>query len=623
MNKKIILTLFITLFWLLNTNIASAAVTEVVEDTTEAVTETVVPMTEEESCFALLNEKVSTDARFQNITEVMPNWDLTEVLFNESAWSSLDLSTYETFQDYVVENPSHKWKNKKWREDNGLTKYDFFSRRTNIATVIANDRFVVSQVVWFWRNSNFDFPVTAEFKSYGDKYKLEWDNFKEFVLYTHHSITWDFLSCGLFRLIPLEERTYWDVPEEAYFTNTLQWNNEQARLSNNKCSSGFEWEFLSEEDKDYYAMKTNVCALDYGQNDFVKQEILAIAYDNGSDYFNEYDVFQQQVTAMKDTDTTSNGLAEVRAKFLQYLKNNTNLSLVNGDLDNDEMSYNKTKSLLSYVVSKLIPSANAAREFNFDQEYIDSTKGMVMFEALPYELYEKLEKIPSKTFVEYIKLALTPNFEDYIKYRKDNNIVLSSYERVFASCGLSYEERNNVVVDLLEWIEDPENFDPSNVKYSNKKFGDCIIPYPDSENRKTVIEDSFESNKLLAQKLNGTYEAPEVELEITKMIEEENSKKLEYQQKIDKLTNNYNEGLISWDELEQKVNEEKQNLENSLKQIEDKYSKIFMATSETDEYEMIKNTDKKTNPLVYVIVAVLLILWIALLFMAFNKNKNK
>jgi hypothetical protein len=188
---------------------------------------------------------------------------------------------------------------------------------------------------------------------------------------------------------------------------------------------------------------------------------------------------------------------------------------------------------------------------------------------------------------------------------------------------LTYEERNNVVVDLLEWIEDPENFDPSNVKYSNKKFGDCIIPYPDSENRKTVIEDSFESNKLLAQKLNGSYEAPEVEVEITKMIEEENSKKLEYQQNIDKLTNNYNEGLINWEELEQKVNEEKQKLEDSLKQIEDKYSKIFMETSPSDEYEMIKNQDKKTNPLVYVVVAVLLLLWVALLFMAFNKNKNK
>jgi hypothetical protein len=121
-------------------------------------------------------------------------------------------------------------------------------------------------------------------------------------------------------------------------------------------------------------MKTNVCALDYGQNDFVKQEILAIAYDNGSNYFNEYDVFQQQVTAMKDTDTTSNGLAEVRAKFLQYLKNNTSLSLINGNLDNNEMSFNTTKNLLSYIVNKLIPSANAAREFNFDQEYIDSTK---------------------------------------------------------------------------------------------------------------------------------------------------------------------------------------------------------------------------------------------------------
>jgi hypothetical protein len=33
-----------------------------------------------------------------------------------------------------------------------------------------------------------------------------------------------------------------------------------------------------------------------------------------------------------------------------------------------------------------------------------------------------------------------------------------------------------------------------------------------------------------------------------------------------------------------------------------------METSPSDEYEMIKNQDKKTNPLVYVVVAVLLLL---------------
>jgi hypothetical protein len=52
-------------------------------------------------------------------------------------------------------------------------------------------------------------------------------------------------------------------------------------------------------------MKTNVCALDYAQEDFVRQEILAVAYDNNSSFFNEYLIFPLQVTAMKNTDTTS------------------------------------------------------------------------------------------------------------------------------------------------------------------------------------------------------------------------------------------------------------------------------------------------------------------------------
>ncbi len=607
MNKKIILSLIIAYISFWYTANTSA-------------------MSEEEACFDLLNTKISTDARFQNLEDVMPNWDLTEVLFNESAWSTVDLSKFSWFQNYIVENPSHKWKNKKWREDNGLTKYDFFSRRTNIATVIAKDNFVVSQVVWFWRDSNFDFPVEAKTKSYWDKYELEWKNFKEFVLYTHHSITWDFLSCWLFRLVPLEDRSYWDVPEESYFTNTLQWNNNQENLWWNKCSSWFEWEYLSKDSKDYYSMKTNVCALDYAQKDFVKQEIVSIAYDNWSDYFNEYEVFPEQVSAMKDTDTTSNWLVEVREKFFEYLKNNTDLSLIEWDIDNSEMWYSKTKSIISYVINKIIPSVNAARDFNFDQEYIDSTKWMVVFEALPYDLYQKLLQIPSKTFIDYIKIALTPNFEEYIQYRKDNNIVLSSYERIFASCDINYKERNDIVVDFLQNLDDPKNFDPANISYSNEKFWDCIVPYPDKKNRKKVIENSFESNKILAQKLNGEYQAPEVQWDILKMIEEENKEKLEYQKNIEKITNNYNEWIINGEELEKKVNEEKQKLETNLEKIEDKYSKIFIESKNTDDYEMVDNDNKKTNITVYIVVIILLILWISLLFLAFqknNKNKNK
>jgi hypothetical protein len=52
-------------------------------------------------------------------------------------------------------------------------------------------------------------------------------------------------------------------------------------------------------------MKVNVCAIDYSFDDFVRQELIAIAYNNDSKYFNEYDIFQLQVESMKNTDTTS------------------------------------------------------------------------------------------------------------------------------------------------------------------------------------------------------------------------------------------------------------------------------------------------------------------------------
>ncbi|MDR2640142.1 MAG: hypothetical protein LBC61_02130 [Candidatus Peribacteria bacterium] len=50
-------------------------------------------------------------------------------------------------------------------------------------------------------------------------------------------------------------------------------------------------------------MKSNVCVVDFGVNDFVKMELIAIAYDNKSDYYNEYVIFPLQVEAMRNRDT--------------------------------------------------------------------------------------------------------------------------------------------------------------------------------------------------------------------------------------------------------------------------------------------------------------------------------
>lgn len=130
---------------------------------------------------------------------------------------------------------------------------------------------------------------------------------------------------------------------------------------------------------------------------------------------------------------------------------------------------------------------------------------MVVYNNFPYDLYKKLLLIENKTFVDFIKISLTPNFETYILKRKEQNIVISPYEEVFLGCNIPYAERERIVIDFVQNLSDPKKIDLNNLTYSNPKFGDCIIPYPDKRNLNKVIPGSFESNQLLAQQLNGTY----------------------------------------------------------------------------------------------------------------------
>jgi len=580
---------------------------------------------EEEKCFEVLNEQMKKDTRFSWLLKILPKWNLEEVLLSETSWSYLDLSKYNNFQKYLAKNPEFNNDRKKlWLNEN-----DFLSRRNNIATLVASDNYIVSQVVWFWRDSNFDFPVQAKWKSYWDKYRLEWKNFKEFVLYTHHSIEWDFLSCWIFHLTPLNWRTYWNVAETWYFTNILQWNQEQSILWNKKCSSWFEWEYINKGTDDFYSMKTNVCTIDYAQKDFVKQEILAVAYDNKSKFFNEYVIFPLQVSAMKNTDLTSNWLAEVREKFLDYVTSKTCLSIVHKNTS-DLPSWCKNKfsseivkinnNFILSVISNLIPVADAAREFNFSSKEIESSKWIVIYESLPYELHQKLIKIPNKNFVDYIKLALTPNFEDYIKNRKENNILLSNYEEIFLSCNINYTERESIIIDFLTKLKDPENFNISEISYSNKKFWDCIIPYPDKENRNIVIEWSFPSNKILAEKLNWTYVWEEINILILEMIAEENKISIEYQNNIENITNQFKEWIINSKEFEEKINIEKDNYNNNISWLEEKYNNIYSNKDNLSDNKLIEKN--KSGIIVYIVVLILIVLWAILIFKSYKKINN-
>ncbi|MDR1987976.1 MAG: hypothetical protein LBQ24_04450 [Candidatus Peribacteria bacterium] len=43
--------------------------------------------------------------------------------------------------------------------------------------------------------------------------------------------------------------------------------------------------------------------MDYTPDDLVKMELISIAYDNKSDFYNEYVIFPLQVESMRNRDT--------------------------------------------------------------------------------------------------------------------------------------------------------------------------------------------------------------------------------------------------------------------------------------------------------------------------------
>jgi len=116
---------------------------------------------------------------------------------------------------------------------------------------------------------------------------------------------------------------------------------------------------------------------------------------------------------------------------------------------------------------------------------------MVIYDGLPYELYEKMQKIEDKTFRDALTLAILPNFEELIEYKRKNNKAVNDYENTFSQCKMSYEERMNNVIDLLKKMDITKPLEYNNLDYLNTKFGDCVIPYPDKENIGKDIEGSF------------------------------------------------------------------------------------------------------------------------------------
>lgn len=528
---------------------------------------------EEVECFTLLEKKIWESNEFKDVQSLWKQWNVSSlngVMDDETQGGvTADYSTYEKFWKNRAVNPQYL-EEKITRDTKGFDAYDFLLRRTHIGTITTNWNYVVSNIVGFGRDSSFDFPYSTPGTSLWDTYVLRGENenvsgyFREFLLYTHHSIRWDFLSCGLVRITPADWKTYGEIDESRYAENVLEPN------AKNWCNSSFAGAYMNDrgtaKNLDYYAMNVQVCAADYNGDDLLKMDVISIAYDNGSNYANEYISHPYQVAAMSDPDARTRTLAETQSAFLNSLKENTCLKIVHGsNLPERCKTTGFFQNIRSNFLSgfSFIPQVEAKREFQIPQEDIDAAAWAVVYEALALDLYNTLKTIPDTSLQESLILALHPNFEARIEHKKENNIELSPYEKIFSLCGMSYEERVRNVEDFIQKY-DADTFSYTTIEYLNPKFWDCVIPYPDKKNILQVVPYSFPSNQFLAQKMTGQYVSGDISSEMQVYAQKMNALQLAQQQELEVLFSRFEADEITQEEY---IAQEKQIRETYTQKI--------------------------------------------------------
>ncbi len=444
----------------------------------------------EESCLQILAEHVKRDSRFGGL-DLSNQYVLTRQ-------DGFDLTVYNSIQ---------------WFAGARNTKNDgpafFYANRNNIGTIISNRPYIASQFVPFWGPAAFRFPYSVNngTENYGD-------SFAENIVYTHHIKNSKglgaFISCGFLHVKPERGFTLADTHNDNYKTNTIN-------ASGFELLRGADSPVVDASGNRFIVGKANVPINNWNNIHHMTLELITVAYDNKSDYFNEYETFPLQVKAMTDADNR-NDVNQVQEKFLELVKKETCLRLPHSRKDDlPEKCNGEYQSLTKNIITaknsknffeKIIPTvlaesvANADSGEIFDESlYGDETlstedlpQGMYFYEWLTYDHLSKINSLNNELLKAHILKALSYGIEKEMEEKSTGDTVEAMDNRVFLACGFDYDQRVKLIGEWIESI-DVNTFDIDNITYPDPKLGDCILPFPDARHKNQIIEGSFVSNQ--------------------------------------------------------------------------------------------------------------------------------
>lgn len=158
-----------------------------------------------------------------------------------------------------------------------------------------------------------------------------------------------------------------------------------------------------------------------------------------------------------------------------------------------------------YIESLTTPETFPDTYVHTPEETESLIKGLFssLTETQQQERYDSLVAFSTQNLLAYLAIALSPNTENDISDKASADFQLSPFESVFQSCPINITQRQNIIRALIDNIHSGTYTSVKDMQYSNMRFGDCIIPFPDVRRSSSVIADSFPSNKIRAQNLAG------------------------------------------------------------------------------------------------------------------------
>lgn len=553
----------------------------------------------------IVNEKTEEDLCFEVLTKNVKkeyNIDLTSVEQSFEEGNNINLSTYKSFKNHTFENSDQKY-----MKNSGLNL--FSATRNNIWTIKAKNDYILSQFTWFWDETNFTFPLKSS-----NRRHYNWEKYPDFrqnIVYTHHLLNWSFLSCWFLKVEPKWTHDNFSIAQTDYKTNVFDWS--WFEIVDNSVI--LEWKNGNEE---FLVWKVKIAAEDYSDNPLFKIKLITVAYNNNSNYFNEFITFPKQVSAMTNADSQSEWMPGVMIRFFNKVKNDTCLKLVHKKLPNRCKNTSMNWFSLEDLYSYFIKSANASIEaVEWHEDIMEEARWMIIYDWLPLDLYEKIMKINDENLKNSLIAAIVPNFEDTIKHKTDNWIALTPFERVFYSCDMDYTERMDNVIDFVENFDLESKIDYNNFDYLNSKFWDCIIPYPDKDNIWKIVKNWF-------SEINSPNTVIELEENVWEKIESVKNEISSLEIKINELNSNLQRKLDNWEIISDnelnEFNNKKEEFNVKYDELNNEFDRLAM--NSIDVVEDTSTMNNKKTYLIYTLILFFVLIGTYFIYLSFRKKDN-